>query len=136
VQLPPSLALDSRRARSFFKTLRGRFEGGIALEPRHASWFDGRGDDLLNEFEIARVAADPARGVVVEPGGWPGLAYYRLHGSPRIYYSSYEKAYLETLAARLLELRRRRTLTWCIFDNTASGAATGNALVIERLARP
>jgi uncharacterized protein YecE (DUF72 family) len=43
-----------------------------------------------------------------EPGGWRGLAYFRLHGSPRIYYSSYEDGYLDALAIKLRDLRRRR----------------------------
>lgn len=135
VQLPPSLDFDARVARTFFAALRARFDGGIALEPRHASWFDGRADRLLISLEIARVAADPPRiAGGDEPAGWGGLAYFRLHGSPRIYYSSYEAGYLDALAETLRRLRRRRVPTWCIFDNTTLGAGTGNALsVIERL---
>jgi hypothetical protein len=34
----------------------------------------------------------------------------------------------------LRDLRRRRIPSWCIFDNTTLGAATGNALsLLERL---
>lgn len=135
VQLPPSLAFNARVARAFFTVLRKRFDRGVALEPRHASWIGGRADRLLDEFEIARVAADPPRAEGDgEPGGWRGLAYFRLHGSPRIYYSSYEDEVLDALAVKLLDLRRLRIPTWCLFDNTAHGAATGNALsLIERL---
>lgn len=134
-QLPPSLAFDARVARTFFTALRQRFERGIALEPRHASWFESRADRLLNDFEVARVAADPPRvDAGGEPGGWRGLAYFRLHGSPRVYYSPYENDHLDALAEKLRSLRRRRIPTWCIFDNTAFGAATGNALsTVERL---
>ena len=132
VQLPPSLAFDARVARAFFNGLRTRFDRGIALEPRHASWFEDRADRLLNEFEVARVAADPPRVAGGdEPGGWRGLAYFRLHGSPRMYYSSYDDAYLEELARGLRELRRRRVPTWCIFDNTTLGAGTANALSLS-----
>ena len=129
VQLPPSLAFDARTARAFFSVLRKRFDRGVALEPRHASWFDGRADELLTHYEVARVAADPPRVAGGDaPGGWPGLAYYRLHGSPRIYYSSYMDDYLAALAGRLRALQRRCIPTWCVFDNTTLGAATGNAL--------
>jgi uncharacterized protein YecE (DUF72 family) len=133
VQLPPTLAFEARVARAFFGMLRRRFDRGIALEPRHASWFENSADRLLAGFEVARVAADPSRGKGgAEPGGWLGLAYYRLHGSPRVYYSSYEKEYLNSLGAKLRDLSRRRIPSWCIFDNTTLGAATGNALsVIE-----
>ncbi len=135
VQLAPSLAFDARVARAFFTVLRKRFDRGVALEPRHASWFGDRADRLLNEFEVARVAADPPRAEGGgEPGGWRGLAYFRLHGSPRVYYSSYEDDFLDSLADKLRDLRCRRIPSWCIFDNTTLGAATGNALsLIERL---
>jgi uncharacterized protein YecE (DUF72 family) len=135
VQLPPGLAFDARVARAFLGVLRKRFDRGIAFEPRHASWFEPRADRLLKDHEVARVAADPPRveggG---EPGGWPGLAYFRLHGSPRIYYSRYGDEFLDVLAGKLRDLRRRRIPTWCIFDNTVLGAATSDALsVVGRL---
>jgi uncharacterized protein YecE (DUF72 family) len=135
VQLPPSLAFEAHVARRFFTALRKRFDRGVALEPRHASWLEDRADRLLNDFEVARVAADPPRAAGGgEPGGWRGLAYFRLHGSPRMYYSSYDDDYLAALAGRLLDSSRRRIPTWCIFDNTTLGAATGNALsLIEHL---
>ncbi|HTU65288.1 MAG TPA: DUF72 domain-containing protein [Steroidobacteraceae bacterium] len=133
VQLPPGLAFDARVVRAFLGVLRRRFDRGVALEPRHASWFAAKADNLLADFEIARVAADPPRADGDgEPGGWRGLAYFRLHGSPRIYYSSYDEARLEALARTLRDLRRRRIPTWCIFDNTAHGAATGNALTLMK----
>jgi uncharacterized protein YecE (DUF72 family) len=74
------------------------------------------------------VAADP--GITPEaaqPGGWPELVYFRLHGSPRRYYSSYSSQYLSRLKENLKRFSRQAA-TWCIFDNTASGAALGNAL--------
>jgi uncharacterized protein YecE (DUF72 family) len=67
-----------------------------------------------------------------EPGGWPGTVYFRLHGSPRTYYSAYDASYLDALATRLLAAPPG---AWCIFDNTALGAATTNALgLLDRLA--
>ena len=135
VQLPPSLAFDARVARAFFGAMRERFDRGIAVEPRHASWFTEEADRLLDRLEVARVAADPPRGEGGgDPGGWRGLAYFRLHGFPRVYYSSYESGFLDALAGKLRALRRRRIPTWCIFDNTTLGAGTANALsIIERL---
>jgi uncharacterized protein YecE (DUF72 family) len=65
-----------------------------------------------------------------DPGGWRGLVYYRLHGAPRIYYLRYDDAALAELKLRLEESRVRGADAWCIFDNTASGAAFGNALTL------
>jgi len=135
VQLPPSLALDARVARPFLTHLRERFAGCIALEPRHASWFTPAADAMLEALHVARVAADPPRAPHgFEPGGWKGLAYFRLHGSPRVYYSSYDAGFIEDIAARLHALRHAGVTCWCIFDNTTLGAGTANALALrERL---
>jgi uncharacterized protein YecE (DUF72 family) len=133
VQLPPKSVLSKRLANRFFRDLRARIDTDIALEPRHASWFAPDVDDWLAKRRIARVAADPARiADAEEPGGWNQLAYYRWHGSPRIYYSDYGAAALKALKRRL-EDRARESSTWCIFDNTASGAALGNALTLASL---
>ena len=128
-QLPPSLAFDARTARTFLKVLRKRYIGSVVFEPRHATWFTPRAEDLMIAHRIARVAADPARvPEAAEPGGWPGLAYFRLHGSPRTYYSSYEP---ERIARYADKIRAARAPTWCIFDNTVLGAATENALALS-----
>jgi uncharacterized protein YecE (DUF72 family) len=104
----------------------------VVLEPRHESWFTTEVESLLVDYRIARVAADPARvPVAAEPGGHSGLVYLRLHGSPRIYYSGYPVEYLESVA-RLLDASASRDIpTWCIFDNTALGAATSDALTVQ-----
>ena len=134
VQLPPSLAFDPEIAAQFFDLLLGETGAALVCEPRHPSWFEDEAGALLAERRVARVAADPAKlPAAAVPGGWPGLAYYRLHGSPVPYRSSYEperlQAYAEAMAADLEQGRE----VWCIFDNTASSAATGNALDLMRL---
>lgn len=129
VQLPPGLPFDGGVAERFFAALGARTPASVACEPRHASWFTGAAHDLLVRHRVARVAADPARvPEAAEPGGWDGLAYYRLHGSPRTYYSAYDGAYLAALAGQVERHRTAGRVVWCVFDNTASGAATGNAL--------
>jgi uncharacterized protein YecE (DUF72 family) len=131
VQLPPSLAFEAAAAEAFFAGLRSRWDRHVACEPRHPSWFEGEADAILDGLRIARVAADPARvPAAAEPGGWRGLAYFRLHGSPIVYRSSYDDGRLEDYAARI---GAQPGPTWCIFDNTASGAATGDALKLKAL---
>ncbi len=136
VQLPPSLRFDADVAGAFFSALRARFDGGVVCEPRHASWFGPQAERLLAAAQVARVAADPAPvPEAAEPGAWPGLVYYRWHGSPEMYVSTYGDAALAALAARL-QAAARGAPTWCIFDNTAAGAATANALdLAARLGR-
>lgn len=134
-QLPPKLAFDDALARRFLGHLRERHGGGLALEPRHATWFTDEAERLLADHHVARVAADPPRAPGgADPGGWDGMAYYRLHGSPRVYWSSYDDDFLDALAIDLESLRHAGTPAWCIFDNTTLGAGTGNGLgLMERL---
>jgi uncharacterized protein YecE (DUF72 family) len=130
-QLPPSLAFDPQSAGSFFAALRTRFDGGVVCEPRHPDWFTVRAEDLLMAFRISRVAADPpVVSAAAVPGGWNGLAYFRLHGFQRVYYSKYRPDQIEWIAQRLGGLRSDQPV-WCIFDNTAAGAATANALALQ-----
>jgi uncharacterized protein YecE (DUF72 family) len=136
VQLPPSLAFEEAAVDGFFRALRSGLPAriGVACEPRHGSWFCDEADALLRLHEVARVAADPPRAAEDgKPGGWAGLNYYRLHGSPRIYYSSYKPAALEQLHREMLASRSQARTTWCIFDNTAAAAALGNALALAAL---
>ena len=134
VQLPPSLAFLDGISDQFLAEFRQRFKGSIVCEPRHASWFARHVDNLLHEHQIARVAADPAPVAAAgEPGGWRSLSYYRLHGTPRVYYSSYEAEALTRIAERLARDTTTGTETWCIFDNTAAFAATANALTTKVL---
>ena len=133
VQLPPSLVFDLPTAQDFLTVLRARFSGGVVCEPRHATWFTAAADALLTDFQVARAAADPPLGgASFEPGGWQGLHYFRLHGSPRVYYSDYGAERLQRLAQQLFS-RKIAAPCWCIFDNTALGAATTNALALQEL---
>src|SRR6185503_3256034 len=115
----------------FFETLRARYDGPVVCEPRHETWFSAAASQLLISFRVARVAADPA---VVDgaqrPGGHDGIVYFRLHGSPRKYWSRYPQPYIDALAQTLIEASKPADVreVWCIFDNTASGAALENAL--------
>ncbi|HEX2590995.1 MAG TPA: DUF72 domain-containing protein [Rhizomicrobium sp.] len=129
VQLPPSLAFERSVATKFFRDLA---QAGIwmACEARHASWFDSGADKVLKSLKVARVSADPPRaptdGV---PGGDTTIAYFRLHGSPKTYYSNYSAKKLSKWATKL------RPHDWCIFDNTAGQHALANALSLKKTLR-
>lgn len=128
VQLPPSLRFDRAVAEDFFTLLRARFDGDIVCEPRHATWFTDAAEALLVAHRVARVAADPAPVAGAgELGGWDGLRYWRLHGSPVMYRSAYEPAVLDALAERLTAEAALRPV-WCVFDNTADFHAVDDAL--------
>jgi uncharacterized protein YecE (DUF72 family) len=132
IQFPPSKRFDEQEAHGLFESLQVRTSVHLVCEPRHASWFTPDIDQWLAERRIARVAADPAPATNADlPRGWQGLRYFRLHGSPRVYYSAYDEPFLTTLRERLSGIQATSE-TWCIFDNTAMGAAMENALSLKR----
>lgn len=131
VQLAPSSSFDSDVAAAFFAALRARFDCMVACEARHPTWFGADATQLLTAAGVTRVIADPAKG---QPGAHvPTTAaiYTRLHGAPRIYYSSYAPDYLAQLVSDIATHRAAGREVWCVFDNTASGAATANALTVQ-----
>jgi uncharacterized protein YecE (DUF72 family) len=134
VQLPPKLSFDEGVARFFFNTLRELYGGLVVIEPRHATWFEREPERLMGEFDVARAMADPAAGspAAGEPGGWPGLRYFRLHGSPRTYWSQYSDEFLNRLAKKITK-EMQTAETWVVFDNTAQNHAFGDALTLRRI---
>jgi uncharacterized protein YecE (DUF72 family) len=133
IQLPPSLEFLPRVASRFFASLKARVHCRLACEPRHGSWFSQEADGLMSEYNVSLVAADPARhpgGLIC--GGDLRLKYYRLHGSPRMYYSSYSRAFLSDLAKQISDTDSR-TEQWCVFDNTALHEAWSNGIQLRRL---
>jgi uncharacterized protein YecE (DUF72 family) len=135
VQLPPKQEFDAAVAAAFFDQLHAVLPCMVACEGRHPSWFCDDATALLRERGIVRVMADP-------PAGQPGAhvptseaAYLRLHGTPRVYYSSYPPEFLERLARYMAAQTAAGRDVWCIFDNTAGGEAVPNALELMR-ARP
>ena len=128
VQLPPSFAFDAVTVNAFFEILRARYQGAVVVEPRHQTWLTEEVNQLLVDFNVARVAADPPRasgdGM---PGGSNGIVYFRLHGSPRTYWSRYSLNFIGELARSVRDAARSGAELWCVFDNTAAGAAMENA---------
>ncbi len=137
VQLPPSFIYPGALAAEFLEAFRSIVGGRAVLEPRHASWFTPDADHLLQRSGVARVAADPAlSATAARPGGWSGMAYFRLHGSPRIYDTPYERRRIESHAEAAAALGAGGAEVWTIFDNTMHGAATRNALELLEMLRP
>jgi uncharacterized protein YecE (DUF72 family) len=132
VQLPPRGVFDDAVARDFLPRLRARFPAMLALEARHPTWFSDLATALLAEHGVTRVIADP-------PAGQPGphvpttdATYIRLHGTPRVYYSSYPHEFLLKVEREIAEYTAGGADLWCIFDNTAAFAAVPNALEVLR----
>ncbi|RKI61836.1 DUF72 domain-containing protein [Corallococcus sp. AB049A] len=127
VQLPPSLAFHDEVARAFFQDLRERTPVDVVCEPRHRTWFMDEARQTLDASRIRYVRADPPAVSAPQPPD-AEVVYYRLHGSPKMYYSAYSAAFLEALSVEVSGHEQAGRRVWCIFDNTAEGAALPNAL--------
>lgn len=122
-QLPPSLAFDLEDMDSAFNTIRNSDSGSVVIEVRHKSWASDEAVALLKKYAIDRVLADPAPVWTAEDFSHRP-SYVRLHGKPKIYYSSYTDEEIRSFSKLL------GSDSWCVFDNTASGAAIENALTM------
>jgi uncharacterized protein YecE (DUF72 family) len=130
VQLPPSRTFDQPIAAAFFKLLRKQTAAQIVCEARNPTWFAHEATAVLEELGITRVVADPVPpGCEFVASAHSRFAYVRLHGSPKMYYSSYSVDYLQGVAADAGAAAE----TWYIFDNTAAGAAWSDATMLQRL---
>jgi uncharacterized protein YecE (DUF72 family) len=98
IQLPPSFAFNRNRLERLLETVRNKTDVDISCEPRHESWFTINVNEFLIQSGVTRVAADPSRfDEGASPGGDSSFCDFRLHGSPRRYYSNYTKAAIKTV---------------------------------------
>ena len=134
LQLPPSLMFDGATVSAFLEAVALLTDTPIVCEPRHGSWFEPDAGALLAERRVARVAADPAKVPdAAHPGGWRGVTYMRLHGSPVMYRSAYDEDRLQAYACRIADDTAAGRSVWCMFDNTAASAALGDALKLTEM---
>lgn len=129
IQLPPRLPFEPVVAQGFFAGLRALTGVALVCEPRHPTWFDRAAADLLAQFDVAYVTADPPVAPLPETLAADTM-YFRLHGSPEMYHSAYSDDYLRQLACTIGDAAGAGRRVWCVFDNTASGAAVPNALTL------
>ncbi len=135
VQLPPSLVW-SAETEHFFQALRDAYTGALVVEARHPSWNAPDVLKMLRDLRIGGVAADPVLLFDrLAPYGDLHHVYYRLHGSPRTYWSAYSQERLSALVDPLRDHALKARTVWVMFDNTAAGAAAPNAMHLLDLLR-
>jgi uncharacterized protein YecE (DUF72 family) len=132
-QMPPRFAKDLARLDRFIAALADWPEVRHALEFRDTSWFD---DETAERFAAARLTV-----CISDAGDWPrwdrvtsDLVYVRLHGSPRTYYSRYDRRKLKRWAEPVRGWAAEGREVHVYFDNDAEGHAPYDALkLIEML---
>lgn len=125
LQFPPKRKFREKELDSLLRAIRKSFEGKLVCEARHQDWLEAPAKKLLARFSVSTVIADP-KAVSNSPyltAAKKGT-YLRLHGSPRMYFSSYSQQFLSNL-------KKQKALqspdTWVMFDNTGLGQAFFNA---------
>jgi hypothetical protein len=134
VQLPPSLAFDRTNALEFFKTLARSSDARLVCEPRHASWFEQPAVELMHEFDVARILADPSPVPGVHAPADPLAS--PIDDSTEALKSTgpaTRKAYWGQSCQPHPGRDRRGDDSWNVFDKKASGFATVNALELGAL---
>ena len=127
VQLPPSLQYDRCIVENFFTELRSLTNATIVCEPRHISWEVSMASDTFEKYAVSPVLADPPKVNIASKSSSLRPIYIRLHGSPVMYRSTYSSDYLKKLHVQITNWKESGRDVWCIFDNTADGAAFHNA---------
>jgi len=130
-QLPPQFSYSEEGLFSILEQLDNRFMN--VIEFRHASWWR---EDV--ELQLA------AHGVSFAGVSFPaiaedeaivnnGIAYYRFHGVPRLFYSEYDRSFVETVFRQLNSSDAEKVFVY--FNNTASLAALHNASQMKEMLR-
>jgi uncharacterized protein YecE (DUF72 family) len=122
-QFPPSLPFDSGLLDIILENLSERFRN--ALEFRHPSWW--------NEKVYSRLRSDKAIFTGISHPNLPKdvivtspTLYFRFHGTPRLYYSSYKNEFLKKIADGIANTSSVKE-AYVFFNNTATSAAIENA---------
>ncbi len=128
VQLPPSLKFDADLLADFFEALDPRFK--YAVEARNATFVGDRFFSLLHERNIAWCISDTAGRYPYHETVTAAFVYVRLHGSEKLYASSYSDDQLKAF--------RDKITTWgkeafVYFDNDFGGFAPHNARTLMGL---
>jgi uncharacterized protein YecE (DUF72 family) len=135
-QLPPNFHRDVPRLDHFLSVLPrtlGEIGGSPArlalrhvIEFRHPSWYVDETFALLREQDVALCLHDKAGSAITTPIEGP-FVYVRFHGPGGKYFGRYERARLQTWAARLTEHSRQGRDVFAYFNNDPEGMAVVNA---------
>ena len=129
-QLPPSYSFTAERLQHIIDSLSGGFIN--VVEFRHVSWWNSEVTEACKTAGIVFCGIShpilPDTLIKTAP-----VIYYRFHGTPDLYHSSYSDAFMQKIAAEIREYRAVTEMVYLYFNNTASVAAVDNAKYIRDL---
>ncbi len=122
-QMPPSYHFSEENLEKILNAVNKNFTN--VFELRHASWWN---DTVYNAFR--------ANGIIFCSVSFPGLSddvivtaetlYYRFHGIPDLYFSTYSEKELKKIADKIKKENQLKTV-YCAFNNTGNLGAIDNA---------
>jgi uncharacterized protein YecE (DUF72 family) len=126
-QLPPQLAYDEETLALIIDSMDTSFTN--VVEFRHESWWKQKVYDALAKKHICFCGESypklPTDAIVNT-----GTAYYRFHGVPRLYKSSYRHAALEEVANAIAGSNASKA--YVLFNNTWGMAALNNSRYLQQ----
>lgn len=127
-QFPPSYQYDSEKLQFIIRQLNLEFEN--IIEFRHPSWWIAEVWEELAKNNISFCSVShpklPEILVTIAP-----IIYVRLHGRPKMFYSSYTNEDLSTKIDLISQSNKPKAYLY--FNNTASSSGILNALEAKRL---
>jgi uncharacterized protein YecE (DUF72 family) len=130
IQLPPQLKYSEEKLEKIITQADDRFKN--VIEFRHESWWRNDVKQILAERNITFCGVSFPKIQYDEAEINTGVVYYRFHGVPQLFYSSYAPSFIESVFNQI----RNHPVTseaFIYFNNTASSAAVENARVLQDL---
>ena len=127
-QLPPSFHYSEENLELIIKNLNPEFKNTI--EFRHESWWKKEVFEILekNGITFCNVSHPTLPDSVSKTSN---IGYFRFHGSPKMFYSSYSEEYLKKIYEEITKNSFEEF--YIFFNNTASTAGVLNALEMNKI---
>lgn len=128
-QLPPKFSYSEENLEKILNNIHPAFIN--VVEFRHESWWR---EDVKEKLWLHHVIFCGASypGLPDEVIANDAIAYYRFHGVPKLYHSTYDDSFLQGVIEEVNK-SEKVTKAYLYFNNTASAAALNNARFVQSL---
>jgi uncharacterized protein YecE (DUF72 family) len=126
-QFPPKFNYTEKRLQQLINNLDTTYTN--VVEFRHSSWWN---EEVYTQFAKYKIifcgVSHPLLPDDIIVGG--STIYYRFHGVPSLYYSSYKEDALKAFADDIFDIPQIKNVN-CYFNNTAAHYAINNARFLQ-----
>lgn len=133
LQFPPSVKAKAKLLSAYLQQCRATGVERLALEFRHASWFDPDVLEVARQHAAAVVIAHSERYPQAPSVPTANFVYLRFHGAGPAFSSRYEESELQPWAGRICKWLEGGRDVYTYFDNVFEGNALINARQLEKM---